>query len=208
MSDRLGKILAGTAAITAGAVGVVGTPDTAEAAVFSSGVVNIPIPANIDGVYLNVITGATGTSGSSVSGWDVNPYALSTGPAFFSPNTNATVASQHGVVGSGTTVTDIGPAGVVGPASTFLNGARTTSTFTPGVEGVLGFRFLNEAGGTVHYGYARIIPPSTSTAGIAGTIIEYAYEGTPNTAIAVPEPASLSLLALGAVGLLRRRSVA
>src|SRR6218665_895731 len=48
------------------------------------------VPFNIDGFYLNVVTGATGTSGSATSGWDLNPYYAGTAGAnpsfnFFSP---------------------------------------------------------------------------------------------------------------------------
>ncbi|MBM4099343.1 MAG: hypothetical protein FJ260_05225, partial [Planctomycetes bacterium] len=34
----------------------------------------LPVPANSDGIYINVQTGATGTAGSAVAGWDLNPY--------------------------------------------------------------------------------------------------------------------------------------
>jgi hypothetical protein len=44
---------------------------------------NVLIPANIDGVYVNVETFQTATAGTSVNGWDLNPYG-STSLIFFS----------------------------------------------------------------------------------------------------------------------------
>ena len=50
---------------------------TADAAIVYSGVVSISIPDNIDGVYLNVVTGASGAV--LPAGWDVNPYTAAAG---------------------------------------------------------------------------------------------------------------------------------
>jgi hypothetical protein len=49
----------------------------ARAAIVWSGPIFINIPSNIDGIYLNLVTGVIGTSGASVPGWDVNPYGTS-----------------------------------------------------------------------------------------------------------------------------------
>lgn len=75
--------------------------------------------------------------------------------------------------------------------------------------GLFGFRFT--IGGNIHYGYGQMTISSSFGAG-RGFEIDYAYyESTPNTpvtAVAVPEPSAIGLLALGAVGagaLSRRR---
>lgn len=75
--------------------------------------------------------------------------------------------------------------------------------------GLFGFRFT--IGGNTHYGYGQMTISDSLGAG-RGFEIDYAYyETTPNTpvtAVAVPEPSAISLLALGAVGagaLSRRR---
>ncbi|HOV58679.1 MAG TPA: hypothetical protein PLN91_12445, partial [Rhodanobacteraceae bacterium] len=53
----------------------------------------ISIPANIDGVYLNLVTGATGTAGSGVPGWDINLYQTGASALyFFWPSTPANTA--------------------------------------------------------------------------------------------------------------------
>ncbi|TWU20783.1 PEP-CTERM sorting domain-containing protein [Bythopirellula polymerisocia] len=70
---------------------------------------------------------------------------------------------------------------------------------------------LLDIGGSSHYGWVRI---KTEKVGgettLTGTIFDWAYETTPDTAIAagaIPEPTSLALLAAGAGALaLRRRS--
>lgn len=74
--------------------------------------------------------------------------------------------------------------------------------------GLFGFRFT--IGGNIHYGYGQMTISSSFGAG-RGFEIDYAYyESTPNTpvtAVAVPEPSAIGLLALGAagVGALSRR---
>src|SRR5690606_35829892 len=51
------------------------------------------VPNTIDGVYLNMVTGQTGTS---VTGWDINPYNNSAGLTFYG------TATPYGVLATGT----------------------------------------------------------------------------------------------------------
>ena len=73
--------------------------------------------------------------------------------------------------------------------------------FSPG-DNLFGFRFLS--GGNLLYGFATI---NFDTANGIVSISDWTYETTPDTALhvgtsaAVPEPSSLSLLAMGAGGL-------
>ena len=57
-------------------------PAVAKADIIYSGVVNISVPPNFNGVYINFVTGATGTD-NTVPGWNWNPYESGTPLAFF-----------------------------------------------------------------------------------------------------------------------------
>src|SRR5690242_3665319 len=46
----------------------------AMAAIHHSGIVNINIPSNVQGVYLNVVTGVFGSNPAAVPGWTINPW--------------------------------------------------------------------------------------------------------------------------------------
>jgi len=48
-------------------------------AVVYSGIQNIPIPTTFDGIYINLDNSAT--SGSTILGWDINPFFGGTGMA-------------------------------------------------------------------------------------------------------------------------------
>ena len=175
---------------------------TAHAQVVSSGIVNLAIPASTNGLYLNVVNGANnlpapGSAGSTVPGWDINPWSA-TGIGFFSPSAplgGAYVLSAPGTVGN------LAPGATVSGASTFGSGttANTAQWLLNSSNNFFGFRFINEAGGgTTHYGWAQIAFGSTLT---NRTLVQYAFEATPLTAIAVvPEPGTYALMGLGLLG--------
>jgi hypothetical protein len=204
-ADRILGMTAAACAASAG-VGLVGDASTAQAAIVYSGPVNIAIPDNIDGVYMNIVTGATGSSGGSVAGWDINPYSALPGEFYLWGPTTNTWFSSSGLVG--------GPYPLA--ANTLIEGPNP-AFFRPGgslnvgtqvtlnAPNLFGFRFTNEGGGTNHFAWMEIT--FGATAG-QRAITRYAFESTPNVGIragAVPEPGSLSLLALGALGLCVRR---
>ena len=207
LKDRLNKHFA-TAAVAVAAS--MGAAHQASAAIVSSGPVNIVIPDNIDGIYMNVVTGATGTTGA-VAGWDINPYSAAVGQFNLWGPTTTTWFSAGGVVG--------GPYNL--PAATAIGGPDT-GFFRPGgsvnvglefalnsSNNLFGFRFVNEANASlVHFGWIRIA--AGATAG-ERAIVEYAYESEAGVSIGagvVPAPGAAAMF--GAAGLLvarRRRSV-
>ena len=114
------------------------------------------------------------------------------GAAFGSAGSTGLLGMQSGIAGSSFTASQ-------GPLRT-------------GDTGLVGLQF--DIGGQTHFGWARIRldelmatsdPQVTSTL----TVVDWAYESVPGTAIAagsVPEPSSIALLALGSVGLATLRN--
>lgn len=184
--------------------------------------VNSAIPFNIDGIYLNVVTGATGTSGAGLGNvWDINPYFTgTTAPpasfAAFAPTTGDLNRALIGVTGVGASALTLGTA--IGPGGAFVTGANSGSAFHAS-GGYLGFRFTNEATGAINYGWAQFTstganPPTAGSIRLVG----YAYENAGLSINAgdtgvIPEPTTvvtLGALAMGALGLRqwRRRKAA
>ncbi len=157
----------------------------AAADIVHSGPVSIPIPPNLDGVYLNVVTGQTGSSSASVAGWDINPYSATGTATHFNLwgalaetwlSTTANIAGPF-VLSPGTA---IGPGGVfVRPGGSINVGLEVSLNSD---QNLFGFRFLNEANGNaIHYGWVRV-----SFGANLGqrSIVEYAYEDQAGQAIA------------------------
>lgn len=152
---------------------------------------NIAIPNDISGVYLNLITGATGTSGAAVPGYDVNPYNNNAGLTFFLP------ADGTGLVGSPTPNPPAGgianpvPTGtVIGPASTYSGAGQVSGTnFQTAGTRYVGIRFRNEGTTLINYGWVEIV--SGATAGFPATISRHCYENTGATINAGSLPVTL-----------------
>lgn len=204
LKNRLDAHFASAAAVAVG-VAMFGAADQADAAIVWSGIRNINIPSTIDGVYLNVITGQFGASGSSVTGWDVNPYGA-TSMTFFSPTGGGSV---RGLGSSSTLVDNLAYLTVIGASQAFGSGAVETTGATAmnlnSSENLIGFRFVNEATGATHYGWMRIQFTGTSFSQ-PRAIVEYAYENVAGASIqagVIPAPGAIALL--GAAGLLARR---
>jgi hypothetical protein len=199
-ADRVLGMTAAAVAATTG-VGLLDAPQ-ASADIIWSGMVNIPVPDNIDGVYLNVITGQTGSSGGAVPGWDINPYSAVAGN--FNLWSATTTESWFNV--GGTYPVSFGT--MIDPAGTYTRpggGTNVGTQVTLNSPNLFGFRFTNEGNSQVHYGWAEIT--FGANAGTR-TITQYAYESNPGVGIgagAIPEPGSFTALALGALGLFGRR---
>ena len=188
--------------------------DAAIVTTYANTVINVP--ATTAGIYLNLETGVSGTSGSAVTGYDFNPYLANSGSqlGFY---WGAAATRGAGVGSSATTgpYLDLAAGTVVGPASIFTSAIQgTTGSVYLSTTGVhnLGFRFITAAG-TTDYGVLRL--QTTAGNGFAATILGWTYENT-GAAItvggAVPEPGTVAFLALagGAVGVRawRRRKTA
>jgi len=199
-------------ALAAGA-GLFLAASQAQAVIVWSGVVNLAIPTTTNGLYVNVLNGANNlpgsTGGATVPGWDINPWGTP-GLGFFNPTTptgGVYVVSTPGTVANLAFATPISGASTFGSQST-VNVAQWTLNSS---NNYFGFRFLNEGGGTVHYGWARLAFGATVA---DRTLVSYAFESSPLTAIpagVIPEPGTYALMGLGLAGLMvaaRRRKQA
>lgn len=154
----------------------------------------LSIPQNIDGVYLNLATGASGTSGGGVTGWDINLYSTGT-PAtlfFFWPTTPA---NSYGGVATGTTYDVLANGAPIGPSQTYsLNsgsgGSGAYVNWLAGSTGqFLGVRFWNEATSSINYGWLQL--NTTATSGFPATIVERCYQNDGTATSAGTRPVSL-----------------
>lgn len=195
--SRLQKHMVAAAAVTAGIAG-----GASAAVVFQD--VNIAIPNNIDGVYLNVVTLQQGTSG--FAGYDINPYSAVAGQFNLWGPTTQTWFSAGGVIG-GPYNLSIG-AVVGGPATNFFRPGGGTNVGTQmnlnSSDNYLGFQFVHEGNGNqIHYGWIQLAFGAT-----AGDreIIRIAYEDQAGVAITVvPAPGAIAMLGLAGLGLRGRR---
>jgi len=171
-------------ACSAAALLAVGGLADADAAVVHWQNANLLIPNNIDGLYINVETQATGSAGSVVAGWDINPYSATSLTWFNATGTGMMrfPGATTGSAGNLAQGTVIGGAGVTnnGFATSFGSGAVTVGSL-PGnwqlnSSNYFGFRFVGADGGT-KYGWGRFVI-GASISGADRMIAEIAYESS------------------------------
>ena len=171
-------------ACSAAALLAVGGLADADAAVVHWQNANLLIPNTIDGLYINVETQATGSAGSVVAGWDINPYSATSLTWFNATGTGMMrfPGATTGSAGNLAQGTVIGGAGVTnnGFATSFGSGAVTVGS-APGnwqlnASNYFGFRFKGADGGT-KYGWGRFVI-GASISGADRMIAEIAYESS------------------------------
>jgi hypothetical protein len=154
----------------------VGMASTAHAIVVTF---NTPIvvPNTVDGVYVNLLTGATGTSAGTTGGWDFNPYNSGSALSFFF---NTSPPASNGGVGGTTTgpYLDLAPGTTVSSASVFTAVTPSAQTAAFQVVGThrLGVRFFNDATATINYGAVTLT--SGGANGFPLTITSWSFENT------------------------------
>lgn len=184
---------------------------SAPAAVIYSGVQNVAIPFNFDGVFVNLLTKATATTepGTWTTGAWINPIFGGTQMAsneIVRPSVIAGTAGSEQMInftlGAVIDGTDFYAASYNG--STTHTGP-TLSQFIVGTEGYFGIKLSQ--GANTHYGWARMTVNDSGS----GTLHDWAYNATAGeglyagTQLAVPEPSRAVLLAAGLLGLVMRR---
>ena len=144
------------------------------AAPIDSGPLNINVPATTAGIYINMVTAATGSSSASTAGWDFNPYSAgaATGMNLFAPSTGG-----GGYVITGMLVEALPTGTVIGPASTFGGTGVTAASpaFRTAGTKYVGLRLFNEATSAINYGYALMSIGAGPPAGFPATILRYGF---------------------------------
>lgn len=198
--------LRAVASVTIAAAALTGTSAHAEVITvnFASNPFSV-VPFNLNGVYLNVVTGTA--SATTTAGYDINPYF--TGTATTTAGFRLFLPSTGGLIGASGIATPLAEGTVIGAASTFAAGGVFNANSTTTDVHYFGFRFINEATSATNYGYIAIQQLANPPVAGSVQILSYAYENTGAniTVSAVPEPSS-ALMMLGgllAAGALRRR---
>lgn len=164
----------------------------------------ITIPNNFTGIYIDLATGTTSTTGS-FPGFDFNPYGTTALSFFWGTGAGGVASTTTGPYLS------LAPGTMIGPASTFSAATAGTagSVYLTTGTWTLGFRFTNEGTGMVNYGYLTMT--TTGTSGFPATIQSWSFDNTGAAiTIPVPEPSTAALLtiaalAAGALGLRKWR---
>jgi hypothetical protein len=201
ISDWLnGRIGAYTAAASLGAFGLV---QDADAAIVYTDVPDTTITQGQGPLYINLDN--VGQNEFAIAAFSnsvrVNPYDIG-------GQQSKVLTSMNYYVNSFAAGDSIGPSAAEAGGGRFA-GRQVGQDFYNfvGTDKFVGLKW-DIGGGNVRFGWARIDVTAANNG--TATLFSYAYESTPNTAIAagaVPEPSSLALLAAGggAVALKRRR---
>jgi hypothetical protein len=179
------------------------------ASLIYSGVQNVAIPLNFEGVYVRLSDSTV--SASYPVNWDTEPWL---NPFFGGVDVGNSPLLRPIITGSDQIV-NLSLGTVIGSGSNFVAGESGSSTHTGaaanqfhiGTPGIIGFTFKTAVAGPDYYGWLRMTVDNTG----AGSITDWAYNNTAGTPVlagisAVPEPATVLVgMALCAVGMLRRR---
>jgi hypothetical protein len=213
--SKVGGPLVKAAAATAAVAAVAQFDDsgTVHGAVVSWNDANLSIPPTLDGLYINVETRATGSSTSAVPGWDINPYGLGALKWYSGSGTGNAMLLFPGVTtgsaGNLSLGTVVGSSGSYSTFTTDVVFGLAPGNWQLNADNYFGFRFVGADAGT-KYGWGKMVVGSSS---LIRTIESLHYEDTGASISvgdvaplsAVPEPTSVSIFAMGAVGVLVRR---
>ncbi len=170
-----------------------------------SGIQNVPIPQDLDGVYLRIDTGAI--THSYPLDWDTAPWIN----PFFGGVGIATSPLLRPIITGINQIQRLDAGAIVGPGGNFAPGEIGSSThvgpgagqFQIGVPGTIGLVFESESNGPSYYGWVGVEIKNTT----AGNILSWGFNDVSGESVAVPEVGTVSfgLAAALAVLVSRRR---
>lgn len=185
---RYGKI----SALAALAIASATLTSTGALAAVVCGPSAVPVPADIDGVYFNIVTFTGGTAGGSVPGWDINLYLTGGALYFFWPSAPA---SSFGGLATGTVYQALSAGAVIDGTGTYsvASGGGGAANFvnwqTTNTGKFLGVRFFNESTSAINYGWLQL--DTGASGGFPATINSYCYDDTGAGITAGTTPVSL-----------------
>jgi hypothetical protein len=158
----------------------------------------LAIPADGEGLYVNLMTGISGRTEALAPGFDIDIYASSNSepPGQLKFYWGTAVNGGAGVVTTGDHYAVIGTDSVVDATALFTRAGFTgdTSDWQAGTVGYLGVRFKNETTSTINYGW--VLLSTTAPLGFPATIHGWCYENS-GVGIATPSTSADLLFADG-----------
>jgi hypothetical protein len=203
-------MLYNTSCFTVAFAGLFGATTISHAAIVSQ-TVNLAIPVASPGLYLNIQTGASGTSAAAVPGWNINVGGTSSlnfstpgGYNFVRLNTAAPTAGPSNLI-EGFKVS-VDPTFM--PTASWIAGGAASGLTLNSAQNYIGFQFT-ASGGSTHVGYL-VLSIGSSVTGADRKIVSYAYNDQPITtdlgrSIIAPAPGALAMLCGAGVLAKRRR---
>src|SRR4051812_16329337 len=143
--------------VSAAGIIVLATGNTRADTIYS-GLKDIPIPNDFDGVYLNIDNGATGSV--EITGWDINPFFGGDGvgnSASFQPARTGT-GNGDPILALGTGVkVDASFLYAPGPGGSDAHLGAGPGQFVSGQEGYWGFKFPTDGSAGPFFGWMRVV---------------------------------------------------
>jgi len=178
-----------------------------QAAIVYSPLLNLSIPVTSPGLYLNIQTGASGTSAAAVPGWDINVGGTSS-LNFASPGGYNFVRlnSAPGTAGPSNLPFGFCPS-VFMPTASWIAGGAADGLTLNSAQNYIGFQFMDSSSVT-HIGYL-VLSIGSSVTGADRKIVSYGYNSesitTPggSSILCFPSPGALALACQA--GLLSKR---
>ena len=156
------------------------------------------IPADGEGLYVNLITGVSARAESGAAGFDIDIYASTNSepPGQLKFYWGTVANGGAGVVTTGDHYAVLGTDSVVDATALFTRAGFTgdTSDWQAGTVGYLGARFKNETTSIINYGW--VLLSTTAPLGFPATIHGWCYENS-GVGIATPSTSADLLFADG-----------